>query len=246
VERRLIAQQQRSSVDEPACTHAGHARAPDLVRPEISSAVGGVSGGLRVWLNRPAASLVLASAELGLYSATGAHSCTHLCRLLAAPFHPSPHSPLAGSIAQAWGLTQIPATQAGFLIQFTAVVTPVIALLSGERVSASTLRASALALAGTLLITADGFHLGSHAAAVTSAAEQFAADDAAAALASQLRGDAATLFSAFCYSIATFRISVLAPGAVRVGVEDEVSVVTRQGSCCACSSAHGEAQSSWG
>ena len=124
------------------------------------------------WLNARTTNLLLASCELGLWSAIG-------------------------SVSQAWGLSQIPATAAGFLIQFTAVITPTLSYLAGLPISKRTLIAIAVATVGTVLTATDG-----SAAAV---------GDALAGGA--MLGKLAILLAAACYSLATFRISVLAPGA---------------------------------
>ena len=49
---------------------------------------------------------------------------------------------------------------AGFLIQLTAVVTPLLSTLAGEVVTSRTLTAAVLALGGTILISLDGAPVG--------------------------------------------------------------------------------------
>jgi drug/metabolite transporter (DMT)-like permease len=145
-------------------------------------------GALRIALNHSTSSLAWASFELGLYSATG-------------------------TLSQAYGISHITATQAGFLIQLTAVCTPCIAYLAGFPVPRRTWVACTLALAGTIVIAVDGLTSmgGASGADVTSAA---AAAAAARDVQEQLSGSAAVLVAAFSYSIATFRISCLAPSAL--------------------------------
>ncbi len=77
-------------------------------------------------------------------------------------------------LLQTFGLQLTSATRASFLIQATALLTPLLATLAGERLGAQVWAGCALALGGTLLIASDtagggaasgasaaaGFHLG--------------------------------------------------------------------------------------
>lgn len=127
------------------------------------------------WLARKTDKLGAASLELGLYAATG-------------------------TLVQAWGLTVVPATTAGFLVQFTTVITPTLAILSGQRVGTRTGAAIALAVVGTFLTAADGVLGGG-------------GDLSAVALdGGAIEGRLAIIAAACCYSLTTLRLSVLAPG----------------------------------
>ena len=65
----------------------------------------------------------------------------------------------AGSLVHTVGLSEVPATTAGFLVQTTTVITPCLAFLAGEHVSKRTWAACAVAVVGTILVTADGLSL---------------------------------------------------------------------------------------
>jgi drug/metabolite transporter (DMT)-like permease len=91
------------------------------------------------------------------------------------------------------GLQLTTATRAGFLIQATALLTPLLASFSGQKPSRNVWIGCMIALAGCLCIAAD-------ASAVD-------ADDAAAF---SLAGDAAILSSAFFFSLATVRLGTYA------------------------------------
>lgn len=124
-------------------------------------------------LKQPMPTLTLASLELGSYAA-------------------------CGSLIHAWGLSQIPATTAGFLLQITTVLTPLIAVVAGDRIPTRVWAAIALAGAGTALIGIDGL---SNASGGTDA------------LASgSILGKLAIIGAACCYSMGTFRLGQNAPG----------------------------------
>jgi hypothetical protein len=130
------------------------------------------------WLRQRTDSILVASAEIGFYSA-------------------------AGTAVQAWGLTVVPAATAGFLIQFTIVITPTLVALSGQPLSPRGLMATGLATVGMLLTAADGL------AAPGSDLTNLDFSGASGALTGRL----AILAAACCYSLVTLRMSVLAPGA---------------------------------
>lgn len=93
---------------------------------------------------------------------------------------------------QTFGLQLTSATRAGFLIQATALLTPLLATLGGERLGGRVWAGCGLALGGTLLIVADRVEGG-----------KAAADAAGLALG----GDVAILLAALFYSLATVRLS---------------------------------------
>lgn len=68
------------------------------------------------------------------------------------------------SYPQAVGLQLTPATRAGFLIQLTAVLTPLLASLAGDKLAPRVWAAALMALAGTCLIALDGVQPASSAA----------------------------------------------------------------------------------
>ena len=131
------------------------------------------------FLNYKTTNIIRAGLELGVYSAVG-------------------------SILQAWGLARVPATAAGFLVQFTSVITPAVAVLAGQTISRRTQLAIVVAFAGTLMTAFDN-------AMARGGADAASADSAAMAA----LGSGAILAAAACYSIATFRIGALSPGALR-------------------------------
>ena len=138
-------------------------------------------------LNAKSSSIVRATIELGIVTALG-------------------------SIFQAWGLSRIPATTAGFLIEGKAVLTPALAVLAGERISRRTQIASAAALVGALLTAVDG-----------SAAGSSSGGGGGGAMGSVMLGSGCVLAAAACYSVATFRISVLSSGvACLCAIDDAV------------------------
>ncbi|PSC75670.1 Drug Metabolite transporter superfamily [Micractinium conductrix] len=94
---------------------------------------------------------------------------------------------------QTLGLQLTTATRAGFLIQATALLTPLLASFTGEKPSRNVWIGCIIALAGCLAIAAD----------------QSATDGDDAALFS-LGGDAAILSSAFFFSLATVRLGTYA------------------------------------
>ncbi|KAI3428811.1 hypothetical protein D9Q98_007628 [Chlorella vulgaris] len=94
---------------------------------------------------------------------------------------------------QTLGLQLTTATRAGFLIQATALLTPVLASFTGEKPSRNVWVGCAVALAGCLFIAAD--------------ASATDADDVAAF---SFGGDAAILSSAFFFSLATVRLGTYA------------------------------------
>lgn len=104
----------------------------------------------------------------------------------------------AACSAQAVGLQMTSATRAGFLVQLTAVITPVLAYLAGDRVSPRVWMAALLALSGTCLIALDGVQDAAAGAA-----------DAAAPLVAV--GDLYLLSACFFYSMATMRLGLYAP-----------------------------------
>lgn len=124
-------------------------------------------------LKRPMPTLSLASLELGSYAA-------------------------CGTLIHAWGLSQVPATTAGFLLQITTVLTPVIAVVAGDRVSKKVWTAIAIAGTGTVMIGIDGL------------ADAGGAADALGSGGSQL-GKLAILGAACCYSLGTFRLGQNSP-----------------------------------
>lgn len=124
-------------------------------------------------LKRRMPNLQLASLEVGTYAA-------------------------CGSLIHAWGLSQIPATTAGFLLQITTVLTPILAVIAGDRVSPRVWAAIAMAGAGTLLIGIDGM------------SDASGATDALAS--GPILGKLAILCAACCYSLGTFRLGQNSPG----------------------------------
>ncbi|KAL4855369.1 hypothetical protein ACK3TF_004102 [Chlorella vulgaris] len=105
----------------------------------------------------------------------------------------------AASYTQIAGLALTTATRAAFLVQASILFTPVLSSLAGMAPSRPVWLGSLLALVGTLIITQDPSGGG---AALEAAA---AAGGAAIGLAA---GDALTLLSALCYSVATVRLPV--------------------------------------
>lgn len=94
---------------------------------------------------------------------------------------------------------QVPATTAGFLVQSTTVITPLLAFIAGDRISNRTWTACAVSACGTVLVTADGL------------------SEASSSLAGALAGGTVTgkltvLSAALFYSLSTFRLSQLSPG----------------------------------
>lgn len=102
-----------------------------------------------------------------------------------------------GSLIHAWGLSQIPATTAGFLLQVTTVMTPLIAVVAGDRVPPQVWRAIAMAAVGTVLIGIDGM------------SDAGAAD---ALVSGSVLGKLAIIGAACCYSLGTFRLGQNSPG----------------------------------
>ncbi|CAL5219340.1 g1154 [Coccomyxa viridis] len=96
---------------------------------------------------------------------------------------------------QALGLEHTSATRASFLIQVTSLVTPTLSSLAGERPGRLVWLGCAVAMAGTVLLTLD------HAPQAASTGLQQVA----------FGGDACVLAAAFFYSLATVRLSRLAP-----------------------------------
>lgn len=155
---------------------------PDLEQPSLAlpspppheHSIEGTSKSASWLLTRRTSSLGIASLELGLLGA-------------------------AGSLVHTVGLSEVPATTAGFLVQTTTVITPLLAFTAGEHVSRRTWTACAVAAVGTVLVTADGV---SEAPSLTGAL-------AGGTVAGKLTVLSAALF----YSLATFRLSRLSPGA---------------------------------
>jgi hypothetical protein len=145
----------------------------------------GPANALGRWLTRRTDSLGVASAEIGFYSA-------------------------AGTAVQAWGLTVVPAATAGFLIQFTTVITPTLVILSGQPLGSRALVATALATLGTFLTAADG--LAAPGSSLTNL--DFSGSSEA------VTGRLAILGAACFYSLVTLRMSVLAPGAASTSCVD--------------------------
>jgi drug/metabolite transporter (DMT)-like permease len=102
----------------------------------------------------------------------------------------------AGSVAQACGLAHVSATAAGFIIQLTTVFTPLLAVLAGQDIKLRTLTAIALALVGTVLTVF----------------ESIVSQEMLVFSRAPLCGVLLLVGAAACYSLATLRISVLAPG----------------------------------
>ena len=95
---------------------------------------------------------------------------------------------------------QVPATTAGFLVQSTTVITPLLAFIAGDKISKRIWTACAVAACGTVLVTADGL--------------SEASSSLAGALAGgTVSGKLTVLSAALFYSLSTFRLSHLSPGA---------------------------------
>lgn len=110
----------------------------------------------------------------------------------------------AGTLLQTWGLSLSSATRAAFLVQATALWTPILAAAFGMAPSPVLWVSSLIALISTLLVTfdqVDGFSI----ASVASGSFSFQDFFAGASL-----GDAATLGAALAYSLSTVRIPVYA------------------------------------
>jgi hypothetical protein len=154
----------------PTTQHADH----EQVSQPLDSTDGSTqtSSSLAMLLKRKTDNLTLASAELGLLGAAGAFMHT-------------------------WGLSQLPATTAGFLVQATSVITPCLAFVSGEHVSRRTWTAVGIAALGTVMVSCDGLIDSMSVGGLT---------------AGSTLGKAAMLSAAACYSLATFRLSQLSPG----------------------------------
>lgn len=134
---------------------------------------------------------------LALSAGADLHPASHL---LPGPLHlpdlsPTPPPPFFHSTPphpQTLGLTLTTATRAGFLIQATALLTPLLASFAGEKIGRNVWIGCAIALSGCLFIASDA-----------------TATDADEALFS-LGGDAAILSSAFFFSLATVRLGTYA------------------------------------
>ncbi|KAL6771152.1 hypothetical protein ACKKBF_B34145 [Auxenochlorella protothecoides x Auxenochlorella symbiontica] len=111
--------------------------------------------------------VMLGSLEIGLYNTTG-------------------------TTAQAWGLEVTGATRSAFLIQASALFTPMLAAVGGQRLTTNAWLGSALGLAGTLAVVGDTTQGGAGFGAGVSG------------------GDLLTLGAAAAYSAATVRIPVYA------------------------------------
>jgi drug/metabolite transporter (DMT)-like permease len=109
-----------------------------------------------------------------------------------------------GTLLQTWGLSLSSATRAAFLVQATALWTPILAAAFGMAPSPLLWVSSFIALISTLLVTfdqIDGFSM----AAVASGSFSFKDFFAGASL-----GDAGTLGAALAYSLSTVRIPLYA------------------------------------
>jgi drug/metabolite transporter (DMT)-like permease len=93
---------------------------------------------------------------------------------------------------------QVPATTAGFLVQSTTVITPLLAFLAGENISRRTWTACGVAACGTVLVTTDGL--------------SDASSLAGALAGGSMSGKLTVLSAALFYSLSTFRLSQLSPG----------------------------------
>jgi len=110
----------------------------------------------------------------------------------------------AGTLLQTWGLSLSSATRAAFLVQATALWTPILAAAFGMAPSPLLWVSSFIALISTLLVTfdqIDGFSI----ASVASGSFNFKNFFAGASI-----GDAATLGAALAYSLSTVRIPIYA------------------------------------
>jgi drug/metabolite transporter (DMT)-like permease len=110
----------------------------------------------------------------------------------------------SGTLLQTWGLSLSSATRAAFLVQATALWTPILAAAFGMAPSPLLWVSSFIALVSTLLVTfdqVDGFSV----ASVASGSFDFKTFFAGASL-----GDAATLGAALAYSLSTVRIPTYA------------------------------------
>ncbi|KAK9824226.1 hypothetical protein WJX72_008663 [[Myrmecia] bisecta] len=124
---------------------------------------------LRNWMQSSSDSIVIAGLEMGLWN-------------------------FGAAVFQAVGLEHTTATRSAFLIQATALLTPLLATLGGERPTRNVWIGCCIALMGTLLITAD----------------KHGAPDGEQA-ASMLSGDLAIFAAAFFFSMATVRLGRYTP-----------------------------------
>jgi drug/metabolite transporter (DMT)-like permease len=109
-----------------------------------------------------------------------------------------------GTLLQTWGLSLSSATRAAFLVQATALWTPILAAAFGMAPSPLLWVSSLIALISTLLVTfdqIDGFSIASVASGSFSFKNFFAGASV---------GDAATLGAALAYSLSTVRIPIYA------------------------------------
>eukprot|EP00873_Tetraselmis_striata_P016737 jgi/Tetstr1/437001/TSEL_002740.t1 len=129
--------------------------------------------GLRLWvyerMTTTTSKLWLAGAEMGMWN-------------------------FLGTSLQAIGLEYTTATRAAFIIQSTALFTPLISSLAGERLTQATYMGCTFAMMGTLLVTAE--HSGNPASH--------------AMLSSSLIGDLCVLASALFYACTTVRLGLYA------------------------------------
>ncbi|KAL4853539.1 hypothetical protein ACK3TF_005470 [Chlorella vulgaris] len=166
-------QQDERSTD---ATHVHHKDTPQLTtdaqQPKQQQPVLQRQGGnlLRQWLTLESPPLWMAALELGLWN----FSATSL---------------------QTLGLQLTSATRASFLIQATVMLTPLFSMLAGYRPGPRVWAACGLALAGTLLVTAD------ETEAVA------AAVDGVAAAGFELGGDGFIILSAVFYSMGVVRLA---------------------------------------
>ncbi|GAB4814293.1 hypothetical protein N2152v2_001339 [Parachlorella kessleri] len=139
---------------------------PARVRPAVRAGEAAAEGGwVRRWLGQQSPTLWVAALELGLLNYLAAAT-------------------------QTFGLQLTGATRAGFLIQAKSLFTPLLAALAGYATTGRVWAGCGLALAGTLLIAADG-------------AQGAAAGGVAEGL--LVGGDTAILTAALFYSLATVR-----------------------------------------
>jgi drug/metabolite transporter (DMT)-like permease len=92
---------------------------------------------------------------------------------------------------------QVPATTAGFLVQSTTVITPLLAFIAGETISRFTWTACGVSIFGTMLVTADGLSETSIGGALAGGT---------------VVGKLTVLSAALFYSLSTYRLSQLSPG----------------------------------
>uniref|UniRef100_A0A061R8Z7 Drug metabolite transporter superfamily n=1 Tax=Tetraselmis sp. GSL018 TaxID=582737 RepID=A0A061R8Z7_9CHLO len=170
-------------VRQPVLPPSDDARAPSGSQPpaeqdpeqdpaakfEAVSRPGGPIGWLKGLMSSTTDRLWLAAAEMGTWN-------------------------FLGTALQAIGLEYTTATRAAFIIQSTALFTPLISSLAGERLTQGTLMGCSAAMMGTLLVTAE--HSGSP---VTQAVE-----------AASIFGDSCVLLSALFYACATVRLGMYA------------------------------------